>query len=201
CVFNNTTDRDVTFGTGTGDEMCYNFMYVTPPPDIRFCDGESNLSDFDYTPGQCLSEPVTTALPPILGEVDVTELPTLEDGPLGAEGAWILDSFELLITPENNIVLSLVDIDSSTLLGKGQLRRSGDQLQIDVAAYVSLRLNGEGLNFEQSLPFSFTIDGIGDDTSTLDITQLSCGNARDLSNVDFGLTPTGDLEALLVIDF
>jgi hypothetical protein len=36
CVWENPRDEAVTFGVRTKDEMCYNFMYVTPPDD-DFC--------------------------------------------------------------------------------------------------------------------------------------------------------------------
>ena len=200
CVYENMTDRDVTFGTGTGDEMCYNFMYVTPPPDIRFCDGESGRQDFDYTPGQCLGEPVSASPPPIKGEVEVLDaLPEMTNGALEGDG-WVLDRFDLLITPENSLLLDFVDLDASTLLGKGQLRRDGDQLHVDVAAFVSLRVNGEGVNFDTTLPYSFTLGEVGDDTASLSLEQLACGEAEDLQ-VSFGAGEAGDIEALLQIDF
>ena len=30
CIWDNPHDHDVNFGTGTDDEMCFSFMYVTP---------------------------------------------------------------------------------------------------------------------------------------------------------------------------
>jgi hypothetical protein len=38
CSYDNDKDRPVTAGQGTTDEMCFNFMYVTPPSAAGQCD-------------------------------------------------------------------------------------------------------------------------------------------------------------------
>jgi hypothetical protein len=52
CVFENGTDEDRRFGPYTEDEMCYNFLYVTPPPAERYCD-QGVEAPSEYTPGAC----------------------------------------------------------------------------------------------------------------------------------------------------
>lgn len=37
CEYENLTNRPVTFGTGTEDEMCFNFVYHTPPLPLGGC--------------------------------------------------------------------------------------------------------------------------------------------------------------------
>jgi hypothetical protein len=37
CTYQNPTDTPVTGGIGTTSEMCYNFMYITPPKALRGC--------------------------------------------------------------------------------------------------------------------------------------------------------------------
>lgn len=38
CTWNNNTNTDAGFGEGTGDEMCFNFLYVTGNPNVsRYC--------------------------------------------------------------------------------------------------------------------------------------------------------------------
>ncbi len=37
CTWDNQTGKMVPFGLGTKDEMCFNFIYLSPPPDMLFC--------------------------------------------------------------------------------------------------------------------------------------------------------------------
>jgi hypothetical protein len=39
CDYDNPTDRRVTGGLGTDDEMCFDFLFVTPPSAVAQCDG------------------------------------------------------------------------------------------------------------------------------------------------------------------
>ena len=43
CTFANDTGRTVTAGTGTEDEMCFDFMYVTPPTALANCNDSTSL--------------------------------------------------------------------------------------------------------------------------------------------------------------
>ena len=48
CTYENTEDRRVRFGPNTGDEMCFNFAYVTPPPPISFCNQNDPPLPLEY---------------------------------------------------------------------------------------------------------------------------------------------------------
>ena len=38
CTWDTTGQTAVTkWGEGTGDEMCFNFLYLTPPPPVAYC--------------------------------------------------------------------------------------------------------------------------------------------------------------------
>jgi len=43
CNYHNDTGRTVTAGTGTSDEMCFDFMYVTPPRALENCNDQTSL--------------------------------------------------------------------------------------------------------------------------------------------------------------
>lgn len=55
CTFRNMTERRVSYGPRTQDEMCYNFVYVTPPPARGQCNTAIRPPDapMGYQPGEC----------------------------------------------------------------------------------------------------------------------------------------------------
>ncbi|MGC6417665.1 MAG: hypothetical protein ACON3Z_11125 [Bradymonadia bacterium] len=178
CVFENTTDRVAAFGPYTEDEMCYNFLFVTPPPSERRCN--VNAQEFEYEPGECAPEradevAVAVNSPARLGS------PMYTAGGEPPSGLWRLIDYTLYFDSAN-IGLAELDLDASSLSASGALYFSSDlRIQYDVAAEIdAVFTNGGGAT--QSVGFSFSgvmaAEGLGD--GQLNITT-DCPGAGEVS--------------------
>ena len=152
CVFENTTDRVAAFGPFTEDEMCYNFLFVTPPPSERRCN--VNAQGFEYEAGECAPEKadevaVAVNSPARLGS------PMVMAGGDPPSGLWRLVDYTLYFDSAN-IGLAELDLDASSLSASGALYFSSDlRIQYDVAAEIdAVFTNGGGAT--QSVGFSFS---------------------------------------------
>ena len=63
CIFENPDNRQRFYGPFTEDEMCYNFVYVTPPPQEKRCNQPLDNEE-DYEPGVCGPERATEVATP-----------------------------------------------------------------------------------------------------------------------------------------
>lgn len=138
CTFDNPGSQVVSSGNGTKDEMCFNFMYVTPPPPARFCDGDEEdmerPPELEYEFGACVPAEVTDTLEPsqalVGSDVEFGEPPTLEGGAL-PEGIWILRGAGLWLASNESprgTVAARTEIE-----GAGLVFIQGDRVVLDFA--------------------------------------------------------------------
>ncbi|MEO1273788.1 MAG: hypothetical protein AAFX99_37405, partial [Myxococcota bacterium] len=115
CTYDNPYDFTVTAGDGTGDEMCFNFMYVTPPPSERYCDdnamGGLDNDLFVYAPGDCFEDP-TIALELVDGTMGEGDRPPLAGGPL-ADGHWTMVAYDMLLP--DGVPIGEIDQEASRI--------------------------------------------------------------------------------------
>ncbi len=93
CIFENPDNRDRRYGPYTQDEMCYNFIYVTPPPSTKRCD-EPIDEPVAYEPGECGPSEAATYSEAIIGTYKEGEPVALEGGQL-VSGQYRLTELEV----------------------------------------------------------------------------------------------------------
>jgi hypothetical protein len=176
CTFENPTQGVVRSGERTQDEMCFNFMYVTPPPVSRYCDSRDTTPvDLAYQPGQCLADPPISDPPLATGTFDFGGAPAPTGGEL-TPGVYQITGFTIYrdsaTTPIGNI-----DPEESQLLAKGQLVVSEDEATFDADFSTSAAIES-GQSFDSTNDIS--IRGpwtISDTTMTFDLTCPGSGTA------------------------
>lgn len=154
CTFKNASSSTVRSGSATKDEMCFNFMYVSPPPQGRFCDGgvDPNQKDKPYQPGACAPSDSKVIPDVVSGAFKVGEPQETKGGTI-SEGVWILKGLALYLESAKTPV-GTIDLEKSSMLAKGQLiTKSGNEVVLDVNATFNLSLEG-GLGFNRDVPIS-----------------------------------------------
>ena len=112
-----------------------NFAYVSPPPGERYCDEDASgiLSDIDYTPGECAPMDVPTETSLVRGAFSTDTLPALSGG-VPPDGLYALSgATQWLSTPD--LPVGQLDTDESFVLGRGWLKVSGGEVQLDINTY------------------------------------------------------------------
>lgn len=185
CTFENTTRDFVRSGERTEDEMCFNFMYVTPPPSSRYCDSNDGPTpELAYEPGQCLPEPPVTDPVLATGTFDFDGAPT----PTGGEvtpGVYQITGFTIY---RENATTPVGDIDpeASLLLAKGQLIVTEEEATFDADFSTSAALeNGQSFDSTNDI----TIQGpwsVSETTMTFELTCPESGTA------DFSVSADAD---------
>jgi hypothetical protein len=152
-TFENTSQDFVRSGERTEDEMCFNFMCVTPPPASRYCDSnDDSTPDLVYEPGQRLPEPPIAEPTLATGTFDFGGAPT----PTGGEvtpGVYEITSFtiyrETATTPVGDI-----DAEESLLLARGQLVVNEEEATFDADFSTSAALeSGQSFDSTNDIPF------------------------------------------------
>jgi hypothetical protein len=137
CDFENMSAAVVPFGPGTEDEMCFNFMYHSPPLSVSSCDvSEDGGGGASYAPGPCIDEdawgqPAETAGPFAEGAAPA---------PLGGmlpQGAWTWTEGTLYL-PSPEQPAGQVDLEESEIEGVGVVLVDADQVIIDLQAEVEV---------------------------------------------------------------
>ena len=153
CVFDNKTDRRVESGARTQDEMCFNFMYVTPPQNFSYCDDVGGSDEeFAYTPGQCAPAEPLQDVTEFSGAVTTEPAPEFTGGPL-TDGLYKLTGMTMY-APMNTPV-GMPNTEESFILSAGQLEVAGDQIAMDSAFSAHLVLG----TLEVDQPFDISIGG------------------------------------------
>ncbi len=185
CTFENTSQDFVRSGERTEDEMCFNFMYVTPPPASRYCDSDDDSpADLEYEPGQCLPEP--PAAPPVLatGTFDFGGAPT----PTGGEvtpGIYQITDFTIYRESATTPV-GAIDPEASRLLARGQLVVTEEEATFDADFSTSAALES-GQSFDSTNDISIRGPwSITETTMTFDLTCPESGTA------DFSVSADAD---------
>ena len=150
----NTTGSVVQAGPNTNDEMCFNFLYVTPPIGDRYCDDEEagKPTDVLYETGECGID--SDGTPPLVtGGWIEGAAPTLQGGVI-PEGSWVLDAVTFYVSNASTPV-GEIDLDETFMLGRGRATTSDQMLTLDYAMDVYLK-TVDGPVFGGFYPASFS---------------------------------------------
>jgi hypothetical protein len=162
CRFMNSTSSTVESGPLTDEEMCFNFMYVTPPPPSRYCDDtdDSKPTDVDYAPGVCAPDDAPASAPLTSGIWIEGDAPTLEGGTI-PDGQWVLDETTFYVS-QASTPIGQIDLEKTFYLARGRAFTSAGRLTIDNALDVYIKaVEGPvfGGPFENSVGGPYTTEG------------------------------------------
>ena len=127
------------------DEMCFNFMYTSPPTKKAYCNDfiiDEN-ADVDYKVGACAPDDAAPQPPRVTHPPMLEALEPLTGGDLGKQ-AWELSYSTLAIGPVGKVFLAE---DPGLFVSRGQAWTDGDQLTIDAAVRLMLKTKqGAGID-------------------------------------------------------
>jgi hypothetical protein len=133
CTFHNPNNGPVRSGPNTADEMCFNFMYVTPPPTARYCsDSGDVVEDIVYERGECMEGAGVEEPALVRGRFVVGSPPVLAGGEI-VEGIYELSDFAIW-RDSADIPIGTLDLVKSFILAKGQVVISDGQAFLDVVS-------------------------------------------------------------------
>jgi hypothetical protein len=113
--------------------MCFNFMYVTPPPTERYCsDRQEMVADVAYEAGECMEGTGVETPALVHGGFVVNDPPELAGGEF-VDGVYELSDFKIW-RDSADIPIGTLDIEESTILAKGQLVVAGDEFVVDIVS-------------------------------------------------------------------
>lgn len=169
CRFDNPTDSEVSVGTGTQDEMCFNFMYVTPPPTARFCDGggpPTGPPELEYVPGECAPTPGLAATEVADGKMLLGPPPALTGGTPG-DGLYRMAGIDIYLesleTPAGTI-----DSEAAYTRSRGQLELAGGRLTVDaVMQFAAVHVGGFTFEDDNDIAFGGAVGEVVDGHLTL----------------------------------
>lgn len=154
CVFDNEGDSPRSFGPFTNDEMCYHFVYVTPPPVERRCNVPVESPEATYPVGACAPEWIETHESVIMGRY-FEGSPVPPTGGSLPTGEFTLQSLEVWF-PSYDLGIAILDPELSTYDVAGAL-------DIDEQFNFALDLQGEtrlisaqGAQFMRAINVSFS---------------------------------------------
>jgi hypothetical protein len=153
CVYDNPYDNTVVGGERTEDEMCFNFMYVTPPPANRYCTEVENES-FNYTPGECASDPTGETIQMIEGSY-VEGIPEEKAGGEIIPGFYVPQDYTIWL-PEG-VPIGEIDNDLSYLYLQGQINLTEGRMNLDIGLQGNITLTG-GIELQEEAAVSFSGD-------------------------------------------
>lgn len=188
CSFINSRDANANSGAGTEDEMCFNFLYVTPPPTERYCDegaGDALPTDVVYTPGACsLDDAPTGDLSLVRGEwTQAAEPPALSQASV-PDARWRLVGTDFYVSSANTPI-GAIDVDGSYVLARGQLVTRDGSMYYDVSNDIVL-LATSGVRFGEPDTISFAGPFAGT-TSPASLSLTCPSGATDPVVFDWGL--------------
>ena len=136
CIFDNPSDVAVLAGPRSSDEMCFNFMYVTPPPKHRFCDSQvaEEQGPLAYVLGECADEDAITNPPAVQGRYKEEAPPGLAGGTL-EDGRYLLQEYTLYLATFD-LGFGKLDSEASAIEARGQLFVQGGEIAFDMTSLV-----------------------------------------------------------------
>nr|ADI18888.1 hypothetical protein [uncultured delta proteobacterium HF0010_08B07] len=190
CIFENPDDQDRRYGPYTDDEMCYNFIYVTPPPTSKRCDAPIGES-VGYTPGECGPSEAASYSEAVIGYYREGEPPTLEGGSL-ISGQYQLTGLDVWFD-SFDLGIAVVDEMLSYYDARGAFAFYDDaRFEIDVQGIAYL-ISIQGAEFMREISLNWGgVINTELDNGTLNI-QLSCPN-----DGEFSLPYSVDGDAIIV---
>lgn len=150
CTFSNPTNAAVSSGSRTANEMCFQFMYVTPPWDGAYCDEGAGDAPV-YTPGACLDGAAAPgSLPRVTGPLAVGTVDAL-GGPELPARRWVLTSTRVLLRSATTPV-GAVDLAASTTAARAWALTAPGRLLLDGAVHIDFHLAaGSRLSRDQAV--------------------------------------------------
>lgn len=178
CTFENPRSERVSSGPGTSDEMCFDFMYVTPPPASRYCDeGDAMMpSDVRWVPSACLPEGTSTEVPLVRGGwVEQAEPPALSGGSV-PEGRWELEDVTYYVSTAVTPI-GAIDLERTYVLGRGVALTSAGRLLIDLDSHAFVQsVEGPTFGGPNSIAFAGAFDASASPASV----ALDCPGSGDV---------------------
>lgn len=140
CTWQHDFAKEVPFGSGTADEMCFNFVFATPPPKDAYCDDfeiDANAA-VAYTPGQCAGPSPLASPPRVTSAVRFDAAPSPSGG-ANEDGHWELKQAAIYLPAlAKNYVA-----DGSFTAARGQAWTAADgTLTLDLSARIVVGLTG-----------------------------------------------------------
>ena len=152
CMFENTDNYTRRFGPFTDDEMCFNFLYVTPPALQSRCD--EPIPDRGYMPGECAGQDAAGVGQVFEGDYHLGEPERRMGGEPPAPGTYRLSNFEVYLSSADYppVVLDL-EAMSSAVAGSMRVEEDG-AFWLDTVG-VSYAVTDTGAQFEYPINISF----------------------------------------------
>lgn len=208
CTFRNMSDRRVSFGGRTKDEMCYNFVYVSPPPADGQCDEPIGGADaVMYTAGECAS-PLADGVEPALITGSYVEGEALAvTGGEPSDGLYTLSGATIWM-PSLVLPVATLDADESSLSLFGTLGLQAGRVDLDFSGLFRI-VTSTGIEVDRPIAISMGGPVLMVDTGAgLATVQGDCGIDGDLPlpfSVDGDMLsidlPIDELSATLRLDF
>lgn len=155
CRYQNTQDRPLRFGSGTADEMCFNFAYVSPPPSATFCNQNEPPIPDEYVPGDCAPPDVEALRVPVVrAELLEGSAPALEGGDWPV-GLWKLHRAQLYL-PSLSFGPFALDVEQSAVKVLGLAEFDSERTIVDAQA--ELHVVADGIVYD--IPFDVSFAGV-----------------------------------------
>ncbi len=161
CTWRNMSDRTVRFGEDTGDEMCFNFLYHSPPMASSYCNRDPDEPPPEeppppppvpeYGPGAC-APPLDPADVPALAIGVAEGEPPAPMGDVPDDGLWVFDGGALHV-PTFRLPIGAIDPEATVVAGHGVLSLEGGAFALDLDALAHIVLS-DGRVFDVRLPMS-----------------------------------------------
>lgn len=149
CEWENPSDQAVRFGPDTGDEMCFNFLYHSPPLPWSICDQAApDDEEAVYEGGACLPDVGRVLVAPFLGQMRVGEPPQLRGGDL-PEGVWMISEATIYLDSLDTPV-GRIDPGNSQISGRGLVVFEPGRVVLDLDADLQAAIGPRVVD----LPFS-----------------------------------------------
>ncbi len=178
CDYDNRTSDTVRSGSGTRDEMCFNFAYVTPPPALAYCDeGTIDVERVPYGPGSCAPADAPTDLPLVNAQLQVGAAPAARGGAI-PEGRYVLQGLEMWLNGVNT-GLGNLDLAMTRVRSRGQAWVRGGRFTTDSVAGLHL-VTTTGVVFDRGLPVGLSGPFEATGASPLRV-RADCGTRGDVA--------------------
>jgi hypothetical protein len=165
CIYENQSQRDVNFGPLTKDEMCYNFIYVSPPPAKRRCN-TSVIEPLAYVPGACAPMVDENAYPPEIRGSYQEGTPPMATGGDVPSGIWHLENVEIWF---NDFQLGFITVDGANSfyrsVGILELDTMQNQLKLDIQSKTHLA-SSQGAGFDRDINLTASGEILNLDSAT-----------------------------------
>lgn len=185
CTFMNPNADTVSSGENTTDEMCFDFLYATPPPTQRYCDEGPNdhPTDVAYIPGACLPAVTSGDAPLVTGHWTMAAAPPALVAAPVPDARWVLDGVDFYLT-SGSTPIGVIDLSASYVLARGQVVTEGGTLHYDVAQDAVV-LTESNVRFGGPAHDGFA--GTFDDSATPSNLALTCPSSGGSVPLEWGL--------------